>query len=291
MGFGDSLMALGDAQALHEADRTLRIAIGNPETEQVAWSPLYEGVPFLLRQHELHPGRATAWVKSYPSCRPYIDYQAMEDYWRGSGYEGQIKQRKLSSAIGHYVWRKDYRAKPATAFKFTQRELDLIDHLKRAPPYIVVEPNIKRRAPRNKAWSAARMEKVVQTLNPHVFVKQVSSPEHPHTLLGANRVTPASFREAMCHVAAAKLYIGPEGGLHHAAAAVGTRAVVLFGGYISPETTGYDAHVNLTGGAEYACGTKTHVCDHCREAMSNITAEDVIRAAKKQLDMVGVGVF
>ena len=36
-----------------------------------------------------------------------------------------------------------------------------------------------------------------------------------------------------------------EGGLHHAAAALGMPAVVLFGGMISPRNTGYDVHVNL----------------------------------------------
>jgi hypothetical protein len=44
-----------------------------------------------------------------------------------------------------------------------------------------------------------------------------------------------------------------EGGMHHAAAAVGVPAVVLFGGFIPPEIMGYKGQISLTGGAT-ACG-------------------------------------
>ena len=52
-------------------------------------------------------------------------------------------------------------------------------------------------------------------------------------------------------------------------------AVVLFGGYISPDVTGYDRHANLFTGGE-ACGRRT-VCDHCRDAMNRITPDLVMR--------------
>jgi hypothetical protein len=53
----------------------------------------------------------------------------------------------------------------------------------------------------------------------------------------------------------AALLISPEGGLHHAAAALGVRAVVIFGGFISPATTGYELHTNLFTGGQ-ACGMR-----------------------------------
>jgi len=79
-------------------------------------------------------------------------------------------------------------------------------------------------------------------------------------------------------LARCSLYIGPEGGLHHGAAAVGTPAVVIFGGYIHPTTTGYAAHVNLFG-ADEACGNTTE-CQHCKLAMDAITVDQVYEAAK-----------
>jgi hypothetical protein len=70
--------------------------------------------------------------------------------------------------------------------------------------------------------------------------------------------------------------------MHHGAAAVGTPAVVIFGGFIPPAVVGYDMHVNLTGGAE-ACGS-LNKCLHCRAAMEKISVEEVYQAVKSQYD-------
>jgi len=79
----------------------------------------------------------------------------------------------------------------------------------------------------------------------------------------------------------AKLYIGGEGGMHHGAAAVGVQGVVLFGGFIPPEVTGYALHTNLTGGAE-ACGS-FNPCAHCAAAMQAIGVDEVLEHAMKRL--------
>ena len=83
----------------------------------------------------------------------------------------------------------------------------------------------------------------------------------------------------------AKLAVLPEGGLHHGAAALGVKAVVLFGGFIPPEVTGYPqcGHINLTGGA-LACGS-IHKCEHCVVAMNSITVDEVLDSAHSLLAM------
>ena len=82
------------------------------------------------------------------------------------------------------------------------------------------------------------------------------------------------FREAIATMSLARLYIGPEGGLHHAAAALGVDAIVIMGGFIPPSVIGYPDHINLTGGALDACGN-TEPCVHCRNAMSRISVDEV----------------
>lgn len=57
--------------------------------------------------------------------------------------------------------------------------------------------------------------------------------------------------------------------MHHAAAALGIPAVVIFGGYVSPAQTGYAAQMNLFTGGQ-PCGRRTE-CAHCADAMSDIT--------------------
>jgi ADP-heptose:LPS heptosyltransferase len=90
-----------------------------------------------------------------------------------------------------------------------------------------------------------------------------------------------NFRDAISVLSKADIYVGPEGGMHHAAAAVGVKAVVLMGGFIPPAVVGYDSHVSLTGGAE-ACGN-IEPCVHCRAAMKKITVEQVMDAVNRLL--------
>ncbi len=75
----------------------------------------------------------------------------------------------------------------------------------------------------------------------------------------------------------AQAYLGPEGGLHHAAAALRVRAVVIFGSFISPETTGYPFHANCyVADAHAPCG-RWGDCAGCRAAMDAISPELVAR--------------
>jgi hypothetical protein len=90
------------------------------------------------------------------------------------------------------------------------------------------------------------------------------------------------YRDAAAVVASVDLAIVPEGGLHHAAAAVGTLAIVIHGGFTPPQVLGYDAHINLTGGATEACGSLDR-CEHCRAALDRIEVADVYAIAAAAL--------
>ena len=72
--------------------------------------------------------------------------------------------------------------------------------------------------------------------------------------------------------------------MHHAAAALGIDAVVLFGGFISPQITGYEYHANLTGGVK-ACGN-LYTCAHCRKAMDSISIDDVLTPIMERLQWI-----
>ena len=53
--------------------------------------------------------------------------------------------------------------------------------------------------------------------------------------------------------------------MHHAAAATDKNAVVIFGGHISPNITGYDIHTNIYVDINKSpCGEK-NICTHCKE--------------------------
>ena len=67
------------------------------------------------------------------------------------------------------------------------------------------------------------------------------------------------------------------------AATVGSKGVVIFGGFISPEITGYDFHTNLFTGGE-ACGSR-YSCKHCKAAMEAIEVDEVVEHMRKIINV------
>ena len=59
-----------------------------------------------------------------------------------------------------------------------------------------------------------------------------------------------TFRNALAILSKAKLFVGTDGGLHHAAAALGIPSVVIWTGFTSSRHLGYDTHRNIHDGSE-----------------------------------------
>lgn len=187
-------------------------------------------------------------------------------------------------AGGRWEWNLQFRPTPGELF-FSAGELRLAKVT--GTGFVMVEPNVphwKKVAP-NKQWPAERYDEVVRRLKRRgLDVVQLVYKGAVHRCPGVREVTTRDFRHAAAVLARASLFIGPEGGMHHAAAALGRPAVVLFGGFIPPQVTGYEMHTNLTGGAE-PCG-RYEPCDHCRVSMQSIGVDEVMCAADAYLSKV-----
>lgn len=257
MGYGDNLMASGLAKGAHA--RGKRIAFG--DGQKIIWDhnsePIFKGNPNIAK-----PGSEgdadIEWIAHHRGNRLYNHQSG--DKW---------------------VWNYKFKATPGELF-FDEAENKFTDGLNSG--FIIVEaslPEFKTCAP-NKQWPKDRYLRVAHALKQRGHdVRQFYYPGC-WQIPGVPFIKTPSFRHAAAALRRASLYIGPEGGMHHAAAAMGTQAVVLFGGFIPPQVTGYDFHTNLTGGAE-ACGSLKK-CQHCIDAMNRITVEEVEAAALAHLD-------
>lgn len=180
-----------------------------------------------------------------------------------------------------WIWNTAFRPTPGEVF-FNTAEIRNGKRYGRG--FVVIEPDVpswKSVAP-NKDWGRANYQAVANILKAEGRrVVQYRHPKSGPPLDGVEQFRTLSFRDSLAILGHAALYIGPEGGLHHGAAAMGTQAVVLFGGFIPPRVTGYDGHANLTGGAE-ACGS-IKPCAHCAAAMKAIPVEEVVSAAMERL--------
>lgn len=182
---------------------------------------------------------------------------------------------------GRWIWNLDFRPKPGEVF-FDRNEIR--NATRYGERFVIIEPDVpvwKTVAP-NKDWGHAKYQKVADKLRAAGHrVAQFRHQRSGPPLNGVDQFRSLGFRDALAVMSHASLYVGPEGGMHHGAAAVGIPAVVLFGGFIPPSVTGYETHTNLTGGAE-ACGS-IKPCRHCADAMAAISVNEVIHAALERL--------
>ncbi len=271
MGYGDAIMATGMARASRSGKR---IAFGVPERSMICWDSnaekIFKNNPRVARPNE---SGDFEWIRYYKGHRIYNDHDRASNKW---------------------VWNKSFRAQPGEIYldrlEVAWTSEEIVDRV--GTSYAIVEPNVPTWKPvaSNKQWPVSRYQEVTDFLRLQgIPVVQLAHGEK-HVLKGVHLVRCPSFRHAIAALIAAQVVVGPEGGLHHAAAArllsadgvlikEYTRAVVIFGGFIPPSVTGYDFHDNVAGSA-VACGSLAK-CDHCRDAMASIPSDRVIESVRK----------
>lgn len=242
-------MAMGEARALHQKTKQ-QVMIVDPRGRPVKDHGLSEGIPYILRR----PTNARTYLRliNCPGVRPYI----------------------AGKTPTQWTW-KPYKPIPAE-IKFTDEELEFGQ---RYAGRVMVEPNVKDIGHGNKAWH--RWPALTAALRAEGIGTVQCGPGGTANLADSFALTP-SFRYAAAVLSKARAFVGTEGGLMHAAAAVGVPSVIIFGGFISPEVTGYDMHRNLFTGTGLGCGMRTN-CAHCREAMDKITVDEVVTNLKELL--------
>lgn len=249
MGAGDELMAAGIARAHHRATgRPVKIRM-RPGS-RVRWHEAWNGLPYLLREDDARP-HDVQYARDERDLRPYI--------------AGKTDER--------WTWRR-YTPLPAE-LAFTAEERAFWQHAANA---IVIEPNTKQGASPNKDWGRARWQALVD-LRPDLPWLQLG-PYGTRLLRGVRHLATPSFRHAAAALVTARAAVLPEGGLHHAAAAVGTPAVVLHGGFIAPQVTGYAGQRALfraTPEWPLGCGSRVP-CAHCAAIWNDITPGQVLAA-------------
>jgi len=259
MGYGDELMATGMAKGLARKKKFAAFGDGR----KIIWSEqarvIFKGNPNIALPGAEGPGyRDLVWFRHY----------------RGNRLYGK-------ASYGHWVWNKDFRAIPGEVY-LTVAEMAWAK-FNAGSHFILVEPNVKAVAP-NKQWPFNRYQALVNGLRAdHHDVRVVQLVSNGQTLEGVETLRTPSFRQALAVLSNASLYVGPEGGLHHGAAALDVPAVVIFGGYIHPMTTGYATHTNIYDptGAE-PCGIAGRPCPHCQRVMNSISI-DLVRRGVEQL--------
>jgi hypothetical protein len=263
LGYGDEIIASGQARGYKARGR--RAAFGDGKT--IIWHhfayEIFQGNPNVAPPgHDRHAD--IQWVANYRGNRPYNTSDKDNKRWN---------------------WIPD-TIKSAGELFFTGDELRAAHRFRGC---ILVEPNVPHFKPsgKNKQWPVEHYQLVVDKLVKYGFKiiqPRYQPPFGPGHLLKDVEHVATSFRQTLANLSKCKLYLGPEGGLHHGAAAVGTPAVVLFGAFVSPKVTGYSKQRNFYSGDGLGCGS-WDPCEHCFEAMQRIRPDVVLEACEELLNV------
>lgn len=217
------------------------------------WNVMWEGNPRIAKPGEAFDEK----YENRGGARPYI----VEKGWH------------------KWTWRA-YGPEPGEIF-LTPLELAFAE---RAAGKIVVNPTVKDGASPNKLWPFARWQELT-VKNPDLPWLQVGDAASPRLGGTVPFLHTPTFRDACGALYGARAAVLHEGGLHHAAAALGRTAVVIFGHFIAPTVTGYPCHRNLffaTKENPLGCGMRM-ACTTCRSVMESITPRDVARNLREVL--------
>jgi len=296
IGHGDDIMATAYARAavehFHNQEKPIAVkcVFGNPETFHnkvnntlaVHTSEVFRNNPYCLQPGDDHPN--IVCIPDYPGARVSIDYEnsVWESIDRGAYSERVIRQFKFDpnfrAKAGDLIFDQD---ELGNAMRFVSRNLP--------PEFYVIEPCGKRDYHSNKLWPFNRWQEFIYDVPDNVtFVQFKHNAEDLDLADGdhakIHRVEGSTFREACAIMQVGKRgYVGTDGGLHHAAAAMDLPALVLWGHYSSPANFGYFGHVNIQGKAMDAggswiagpCGNLRN-CDICTESMQSIPVKEVV---------------
>ena len=267
MGVGDALMAVGEVRELRQGKPQAKFIIGDGKKSY--WNEVFDNNPYIISESDAKNHSEIIWIKNYEGNRPYRNY------------DENLPKNK-------YNWIK-YKPKKGEFFfskeetNFAKQILSTIRKKIETKKLIFIEPHVKKRLGyENRDWGFDKWKKVVAELNNYYeFIQITYLGRQP--IKGCINLDGLNFRSSAAILSMCDLFIGSEGGMHHAAAATNKKAVVIWGGHISPDITGYNFHTNLYNKHPMSpCGSK-FICDHCQEGLKKISVTEVVKAIKNIL--------
>ena len=134
---------------------------------------------------------------------------------------------------------------------------------------------------KNKDWGAQNWQILINELiKDYLVIESV----HKETKKNLSVFSPNNmdFRLACAVMNEADFYVGQEGGFGQVAAALNIKAVIYFGGWITPEAVGYDFHENIYYEHKLSpCGEYKKLCSHCEEARKAISVDIFLKYINK----------
>ena len=275
MGLGDDLMITGFVEQEHKKYPEKQIVIGSARENLIFDSIVYLNNPKITHSKNLNSNKPVHFIDYSDLNRFYINYSECSD--------------------NNLAWRTDFRLIPGKIY-FSEKEINDASN-------IFIEANnywygINNKNPKgviffesysiksdnelfsnkmiNKNWGEKNWKNLISELKDNYLIIQSVHKKSIKINGTFYSNIQFDFRTACALMDKCDVFLGNEGAFGHAAAALNKKAVVYFGGWISPQSTGYDTHENIFyNDNKSPCGAIGYICDHCETARQRITVDYV----------------
>ena len=273
MGLGDDLMITGIVEQERIKHPDKQIVIGDLNKNLIFDSIIYFNNPNITPSDRIDRSKPVHFINYNDENRFYINYDKLND--------------------NNVIWRTDFKPIPGKIYFSKNEIINAENIIKNANSYWLKNHNIKHKGViffesfstkqnhefysnkmHNKNWGEENWKKLIKKLKDKYLIIQ-SVHEAASKLDGVYYSEKEfDFRTACAVINSCDMYLGNEGGFGHAAAALNKKALIYFGGWISPQSTGYDKHENIYyDDSNSPCGAIGYICDHCEKARQNIKVD------------------
>ncbi len=273
MGLGDDLMITGIVEQEYIKHPDKQIVIGDLKKNLIFDSIIYLNNPKITPSDKIDKNKPVHFINYNDENRFYINYIKCND--------------------DNLFWRSDFKPIPGKIY-FSNKELKQAENiLKDANKFWTKSREINHKGiiffesystkqnqdfysnkMKNKNWGEENWKNLINRLKEKYLI--IQSTHNQATKIDGTFYSEIEFdfRTACAVIDNSDIYLGNEGGFSHAAAALNKKALVYFGGWISPLSTGYDIHENIYyDAAESPCGAIGYVCTHCEKARKYIKVD------------------
>ena len=271
MGYGDDLLVTSLAAKIKKKFPERQIVIGIAGKNQAFHSLIYENNPNIADCRNLDNNKPVHIINFHELNRPYIDYEKTipNNYvWRNfKPIPGELyfsnqerKEAKIIISAAKKFWEENYKKKFRNIIFIETSSTKINDR----------QFNFKHQ---NKDWGFQNWTRLINRLkNDYLIIHSVH--KETKNIDGIFIPPKTDFRTACALLDEVDFFVGPEGGFGHVAAALNKKAVLYFGGWISPDVIGYDFHENIYYKDQKSpCGVMQKHCIHCSKAREMITVD------------------
>ena len=275
MGLGDDLMITAFVEQEKKKYPNKQIVIGNVKEKIIFDSLIFKNNPNITPINKVDKNKPIHFINYHNRNRPYLDYKnSNNDNWKwnmtfsptpGKLYlekdEKTTAKKILNEAKEHWEKKNNSKFKAIIFFESTSAKGDRSFYYNKM---------------KNKDWGESNWKELILRLkNEYLLVQTKHEKTKKYDGLFESSIN-FNFRVACAIMNECDIFLGSEGGLSHAAAALQKKAVVYFGGWIHPKVTGYNSHENIYfDDPNSPCGTVGYICSHCEEARKTITVDKV----------------